>query len=135
MRGALIGCGFFAQNHLNAWASLKGEGIELVAVCDKDRAKADAAARAFGVPRVYDDARSLFQEDRLDYVDIVTQMASHLALVRLGAERKVRMIVQKPLAPVWADAVEIVETAEAAGAALAVHENFRFQPPIRRLKG
>ena len=51
MRGAVIGCGFFAQNHLNAWASLKGEGTEIAAVCDRDRAKAEAAARAFGILR------------------------------------------------------------------------------------
>src|SRR6185312_15315847 len=28
MRGALIGCGFFAQNRLNAWRDLSGEGVK-----------------------------------------------------------------------------------------------------------
>ena len=134
MRGAVIGCGFFAQNHLNAWASLKGEGIELTAVCDQDRAKAEAAARAFGVPKAYDDAERLISEERLDFVDIVTQMASHRALARLAARRKVAAIVRKPIAPSWGEAVEIVETADAEGVRLAVHENFRFQSPIHRLK-
>ena len=41
----LIGCGFFAQNHLHAWKDLAPEGADLVAVCDLDPAKANAAAR------------------------------------------------------------------------------------------
>jgi predicted dehydrogenase len=44
------------------------------------------------------------------------------------------MIVQKPLAPDWAEAVAIVETAAEAGVPLAVHENFRFQAPMRRVR-
>jgi predicted dehydrogenase len=46
LRGALIGCGFFAANHMRAWADLSGAGI--VAVCDRDPAKADAFAAEFG---------------------------------------------------------------------------------------
>jgi D-apiose dehydrogenase len=45
-RFALIGCGFFAQNHLKAWADMPG--VELVATCDIDEASALAAARDFG---------------------------------------------------------------------------------------
>jgi predicted dehydrogenase len=44
------------------------------------------------------------------------------------------MIVQKPLAPGWDDACEIVRTAERAGVWMAVHENFRFQAPMRRVR-
>ena len=40
----VIGCGFFAQNHLHAWTDLAGKGVEIVAVCDIDEAKARAAA-------------------------------------------------------------------------------------------
>ncbi len=36
MRGAVIGCGFFAQNHLNAWRDMRADGVEVVAVCDLD---------------------------------------------------------------------------------------------------
>ena len=44
LRLGLIGCGFFAQNHLHAWKDLEPEGVELVAVCDIDADKAKAAA-------------------------------------------------------------------------------------------
>lgn len=50
IRVGVIGCGFYAQNHLNAWKELAPEGAVLAAVCDVDAAKAQAAGKAFGVP-------------------------------------------------------------------------------------
>ena len=35
----LIGCGFYAQNHLHAWKDLNVDGAQLVAVCDLDKGK------------------------------------------------------------------------------------------------
>lgn len=134
MRGALIGCGFFARNHLNAWRDMRADGVELIAVCDIDPAKAKAAAETFGVPRAYADPAELFSRERLDFVDIATRMETHLDLVRLAVGHGVRVIVQKPLAPDWESCVAIVRTARDAGVPLAVHENFRFQAPMQAMK-
>jgi D-apiose dehydrogenase len=134
MRAAVIGCGFFAQNHLNGWRDLAAEGVELVAVCDIDPKKAQEAARTFGAPRFYADARTMLENERLDFVDIVTQMESHLEMVKLACNKHIDIILQKPLAPEWGAAREVVETARRAGVRLAIHENFRYQSPMRKLK-
>lgn len=134
MRGALIGCGFFAQNHLNAWRDMRTEGVELVAVCDIDPAKANAAAGVFGVPRHTSDPNALFETERLDFVDIATRMETHHDLVLMALRHGVRTIVQKPFAPDWQQCVAMVEAAEAAGVKLAVHENIRFQAPMRTVR-
>src|SRR5689334_11847770 len=131
MKGALIGCGFFAQNHLNAWRDLRAEGIDLVAVCDIDRAKAKAAAEAFGIAHAYTDPAALLVEQRLDFVDIATRMDTHKDLVLLAVSHGVNVIVQKPFAPSYEDCVVMVEAAAKAGVRLAVHENFRYQAPMR----
>jgi D-apiose dehydrogenase len=128
LRGGLIGCGFFAQNHLHAWGDVKGAG--LVAVCDRDRAKAEAAARKFGIASVYDDAAAMFAAERLDFVDIATTMPTHRPLVELAARHRVPAICQKPFAPTLADCVTMVDVCKAAGVPLMVHENFRFQTPL-----
>ncbi len=47
LRAGLIGCGFYASNHLNGWHELKEE-VELVAVCDLEPEKTRAAAEVFG---------------------------------------------------------------------------------------
>lgn len=134
MRLAVIGCGFFAQNHLNGWRDLASEGVELVAVCDIDPKKAEEAAKTFSVPRFYTDAGALLDKEKVDCVDIVTRMETHLQVVKIIAARGVDMILQKPLGSDWDEAREIVATARKAGVRLAIHENFRWQSPMRKLK-
>lgn len=127
--GALIGCGFFARNHLQAWRDL-ADRARLVAVCDRDAARAAAAAAEFGVPRWYVDAAAMLAAERLDFVDIATTMRSHRPLVELAAAHGVAAIVQKPMAPTMEDCRAMVAAAEAARVTLMVHENFRFQTPM-----
>jgi predicted dehydrogenase len=132
LRGAVIGCGFFAQNHLCAWREI--EGVELVAVCDKDAAKAKAAAATFGVPACYTEAAEMFEREALDFVDIATTMPTHRALVELAARHRVPTVVQKPFAPHWEDCLAMVAACKAAGVPLMVHENFRFQAPLMAVR-
>jgi predicted dehydrogenase len=133
VRVGLIGCGFYAQNHLNAWSDLKPDGADLVAVCDLDAAKAEAAGRKFGA-QWFTDAGQMLDRMNIDLLDIATQMHSHRALGALAAERGIAAILQKPLAPTLGECEEIVATADRHGTWLAVHENFRFETPMRRVK-
>ena len=135
MRVGVIGCGFFAQNHLNGWRDLAADGVEIAAVCDIDASKAEAAAKEFGALGVYADAATMLAKEKLDFVDIVTRMESHLEMVKLAASRGVDIILQKPLAPNWSEAQEVIEIARKGGVRLAIHENFRWQSPMRKLKG
>ena len=127
-RVGLIGCGFFAQNHLAAWAALPT--VRLTAVCDLDAAKAQAAATTFGATP-YTQAEEMLARERLDFVDIATTMPSHRRLVELAASHRLPLVVQKPLAPRWEDCVAIVAGCRAAGVPMMVHENTRFLAPIR----
>ena len=131
-RAGVIGCGFFAQNHLHAWRDI--EEVDLVAVCDLDRSKAEASAASHGVPAVYDDAEAMLTSEKLDFVDIVTTMPTHRAMAELAARHRVPMIVQKPFAPTIEDCRAIVDAAAHAGVPLMVHENFRFQTPIKAVR-
>ena len=130
-RGVLIGCGFFAQNHLHAWAGL--EGAEIVAVCDTDSDRARATAAQFGIPRHYTDAAAALQAERPDFVDIATTASSHRALVALAAPHVRLVICQKPMAETQADGVAMVDACAAAGVPLLIHENFRWQRPFREI--
>ena len=133
VRVALVGCGFFARNHLHAWKDLAAEGAELVAVCDIDPAKAEAAAKEFDVARWYRDFEEMLAAEQIDLLDIVTRMDTHRALVEKAVSAGIATIVQKPFAPNWDDALAMTEAAERAGVFLAVHENFRFQTPLQRV--
>ena len=129
----MIGCGFYAQNHLHAWAELRALGTELVAVCDLDPEKAKAAGDKFGA-KWYTDVDQMLNSTTIDLIDIATQMGSHQALAALAAERKIASILQKPLAPTLDECVAIVDLAQKQKVWLAVHENFRFGTGMRRVK-
>ena len=132
LRGGLIGCGYFANNHLNGWRDVTG--ADVVAVCDQDEARAQEAARTFSVPGVYADAKEMLKSESLDFVDVVTQAPSHRSLVELVASFDVHVICQKPFAPLLDDARAMVVACKQAGVTLMVHENFRWQRPVRALK-
>jgi predicted dehydrogenase len=134
VRVALVGCGFFSRNHLHSWKDLAGDGAALVAVCDIDPAKAEAAAREFGVPRWYGELDAMLAAERIDLLDIATRMDTHRMLVERAIAAGIATIVQKPFAPTIADAAAMTVAAERAGVFLAVHENFRFQAPMLRLR-
>jgi len=124
LRGALIGCGYFGRIHLAAWRRMPE--VELVAACDS---KAELLGN-LGL-RGYESAESMLQREELDFVDIATRPCSHLPLVKLTMRHRLPTICQKPMAPSWLDAMEMVETAERANVLLMIHENWRWQPWYR----
>lgn len=131
-QGALIGCGFFAQNHMQAWRAL--EGAEIVALCDLDMDKAQAMAKTFGITRVYADPAAMFAAEHLDFVDVATTVASHLPLVCMAAAHAKTVICQKPFGENMKDAEAMVDAAAHQGAQLIIHENFRWQRPFLEMK-
>src|SRR5687767_6167327 len=145
LRFAVIGAGFWANYQLAAWQELAGAagdgtgsasaaGAICVAICDRDRTKAQALADRFNVPAVYDDAAAMLARESLDFVDIITDVHSHVPLVKLAAKHRIPAICQKPLAMSYAAAADLVETCCAAAVPLLVHENWRWQTPIRQFK-
>jgi predicted dehydrogenase len=131
-RGVLIGCGFFARNHMAAWAEIAE--VDIIAVIDRDPARAAAYARDFGIPHWGSDAAALLAEVKPDFVDIATTVTSHRALVELAAQHARLVICQKPFAETLEDAAAMVAACDARGVQLAVHENFRWQRPVRAVK-
>ncbi len=132
LRGLCVGAGYFSQFHLEAWSRLSD--VEIVGLCDPDIEKAQRQAAAFQIPRTFGSVETALVELHPNFVDIITRPETHLPLVKIAAAHKIPIICQKPLAPDFATAATIVETAEQAGVPLMVHENFRFQPWYREIK-
>ncbi len=126
LRVAVAGAGYFARYHYEAWTRV--EEADLVALAEPDAARAQAMARDFSVPRVFETLEALMAEVECDLLDIATPPETHRALVALAAARGLAVVCQKPLAPTLEEARDIAALAERAGIPLIVHENFRFQP-------
>ena len=132
MRFAIFGTGFWSRFQLAAWREL--DGAACVALYNRTRPKAEALARGFGVPAVYDDPEELLRREQPDFLDIITDVDTHARFVHLAAAHRTPVICQKPLAPSLAEAEGMVAACRDAGVPLLVHENWRWQTPLRQLK-
>jgi predicted dehydrogenase len=95
---AVVGYGFFAQNHLHAWQDLGRQSADLIAVCDIDAEKAKAAATKFNVPRCYIRLDDLLTAESPSLIDIVTRVETHKEMTLRTIAHGVPTIVQKPFA-------------------------------------
>ena len=132
LRFALFGAGFWARYQLSAWQEVGG--AQCVAVYNRTRSRAEALAREFDIPAVYDDPEALLDAQTLDFADVVTDVDTHAKFTRLAAGRGLPVICQKPMAASLADAERMVAETQAAGVPFFVHENWRWQTPLRELK-
>ena len=131
LRVGLIGAGDISQYHLAAWQ--KNAHAAVVAVCDRELARAQARAAAYSIPAVYADARAMFAAEKLDAVDIATWRETHAELVLLAASHGVHVLCQKPLAPTLSEA-ELLAASVAGRIRLMVNENRRFAPHFRTIR-
>ena len=124
VRVALVGAGMISLYHLRAW---RNAGVEVVAVCDIDRAKAEARAAEFGIRRVYDDPRALFADGGFEVVDNAASVDAHVPVTRLAADHGVHVMLQKPMTQTVAEAEALVDHV-GDRVRFMVHENYRFRP-------
>lgn len=131
LRVGLIGAGDISRYHLTAWKRLSS--VDVVAVCDRDAARATGRAADFGIATVYSDAAAMLAAENLGAVDIATTRDSHVELCLLAADHGVDVLCQKPLAPSLPEARSLIE-AIGGRIRLMVHENRRFAPHFQTIR-
>ena len=125
LRVAVVGVGHLGKHHARILASLPG--VELVAVVDTNRARAEEIAAANGTRAAFDYRAILGQVDAVTLA-VPTEMHRDIALAFLAA--KVPVLVEKPIARSLAEADEMIAAAADAGVVLAVGQTERFNPAL-----
>lgn len=132
LRFAVVGTGYWANFQIPAWMEL--EGIELVALYNRTKSKAEILARQYSVPRVYDNFDLLLQNEDLDFIDIITDVESHADFTERAMKKGVAVVCQKPMAPTLETARRMLDTSRQFNVKFMIHENWRWQAPIRKVK-
>ncbi|MCW5559081.1 MAG: Gfo/Idh/MocA family oxidoreductase [Verrucomicrobiae bacterium] len=132
LRMAVFGAGFWTRYQLAAWQEVGG--VEFVGIYNRTAAKAEAVARQFGIPAVYDDPAKLLRETRPDFVDNITEVGGHKPLSLLCARQRIPCICQKPMAGSLPDARAMVASFARKKTPFFVHENWRWQAPLIALR-
>ncbi len=127
LRVACVGAGYFSQFHYGSWARMKR--VHLVGSCNRDVEK----AKATGLP-AYSDLNRMLDEQKPDLLDIILPPVAHASAIRTALAAGIKWIIcQKPFCVDLAQARQVADEADAAGATIVVHENFRFQPWYRTI--
>jgi predicted dehydrogenase len=132
LRFVVFGAGFWTRCQLAGWREVGG--VECVGIFNRTRSRAEAIALDFGIPAVYDDPGRMLAETAPDFVDNITEIGGHLPLSLLCAKRRIPTICQKPLAPTLRAARDIVGAFDRTRTPFFVHENWRWQAPLRRIR-
>lgn len=127
----MFGAGFWARFQLAGWREIGA--TECVAIYNRTFSKAQSLAHEFAIPNAYSDPDELLDKEKLDFIDIVTDVDHHEMFVRMAAERRLPVICQKPMAPTLKAAEAMVRVCRESDVPLFVNENWRWQTPIRQL--
>ncbi len=132
----LIGTGFMGKAHVFGYATARKVfdlpvQIHLHTVADITRESADKAAQEFGFDHATADWRSLIDNPDIDVIDITAPNALHKEMAMAAIAAGKHVYCEKPLAPLAADALEMAETAEAAGIRTQVGFNYLCNPMFR----
>lgn len=132
LKGVGIGAGYFAGYQYRAWNRIPE--LEITALCNRDKPKADPIMAECGISKHYTGYREMLDFEKPDFVDIITPPSTHPEMCREAADRGINIICQKPLALTFEEANQIVSYCSEKGVRFMVHENWRFQPWYREIK-
>ncbi len=132
LRVGIVGAGWVSQHHLAGWARLHGRA-QVVAIADPDGEAARRRAQEFGIAQTYASAAQMLREVQLDAVDVAAPREFHAEMVRMAADKGLAVLCQKPLAPTYRQASELVAQVDGR-CRLMVHENWRFRPYYRDME-
>lgn len=132
-RVAIAGLGLISTEWLRSLGTRTDVGV--VALVDPDVAKAEAQRTAFELScPVLTDLATAIATEQADLVINLTPPAAHRAVAETAVAGGCDVIVEKPLASELADAVALAHTARAAGRMVAVMQNRRYHPAVRRMR-
>jgi UDP-N-acetyl-2-amino-2-deoxyglucuronate dehydrogenase len=132
VRFALVGCGRISANHFAALGEHAGRA-ELVAVCDTDAVRLQAAVERTGA-RGFDSLDALLAGSDADIVALTTPSGLHpqqaIACARAGRH----VLSEKPMATKWDEGVAMVRACRDAGVRLFVVKQNRLNATLQLLK-
>jgi predicted dehydrogenase len=123
---ALIGCGGVSAVHLRNYRQM---GLDVVMLCDVDRARAQQRAREFfPAAAITTDYREVLRRDEIEVVDVTTHPAARVPLMQAALKARKHVLSQKPFVLDLEEGKRLADLAERQGVRLAVNQNGRWAP-------
>ncbi|MBE5869096.1 MAG: Gfo/Idh/MocA family oxidoreductase [Lachnospiraceae bacterium] len=131
LKVGLIGCGFMGTMHANCYKNI--EGVELVAVADIRREKAEALAAGEGT-QIFGDGMDLIAQADVDVIDVCLPTFLH-AKYALAAMDKVKyLFVEKPVTLTVEESEAMIAKSKETGCQVQIGQVIRFWDEYVELK-
>jgi len=127
---ALVGTGGIGNHHAKTYEPI--EGVELVAVCDIVKERAEQFAERYGVPKknAFTSYNKMLEMDEIDTVSVCTYNQAHRRPAVAALKAGKHVLCEKPMAATLADATAMARAAKEAGKILHIAIHSRFQPRV-----
>jgi len=129
LRAGVAGAGSMGRNHARIYSLL--EGVELAAVYDADRARAEAVVAEFGGKAV-DTLEELAAS--CDLASVAVPTVAHREVGCFLLEKGAHVLIEKPIAATVEDAQALVDASRRWERLLAVGHVERFNPVLKQLE-
>jgi predicted dehydrogenase len=150
LRIGIVGAGFSAALHADAWRRVAGVDVELAAVTANHPHRAAAFAGRWGVARALPTVDALLDDTEVDLVDCCIPNHLHVPVAQAALEAGKHVVVEKPLTGAFVDpaavppqrmlddavasADALVAAAEQRGLMLGYAENWVYAPPVTKAR-
>jgi predicted dehydrogenase len=129
----IVGMGWVAGAHIETFKHVNGANV--TAVCSRRALDAGELSRQFGTPlKVYTNYADMLKDSSLDIIDICTPHPNHPAEAIAAAKAGKHLIIEKPLALDWKDAVAMRKAIRKAGVQSCVCFEVRYSRQAMAIK-
>jgi predicted dehydrogenase len=125
VRVGVIGVGYLGQHHARIFSEI--ENVELTAVVDIDKKKADAFAEKYGCKAYYDYKHIL---NEVDAVSIVTPTTTHYSIALDCIKAGKDILIEKPITMNVKEAEKLINEAEKRDCIIQVGHLERYNPAV-----
>jgi predicted dehydrogenase len=133
IRVGIVGCGFITQEtHIPAFRKCKES--QIVALCDRNGDLVKNVAGKFGISRYYTDFGEMLTKEKLDAIDICTNINTHAPLAIQAMDAGCHVLVEKPMALNTEEANAVVSASRENGVQVCVIHNMLFLPTVTKIK-
>lgn len=138
IRVGLAGCGFAGSIHARSLLLAKGSTLakhitaELVVAADTDLGRAKLTAQQYGWRHAVQNWEDLFKHN-LDLIIVALPNTEHVAIVRQAAKAGTAVLLEKPMAATYEEAIQIYEAGKDNPRIRVGYVN-RFVPAVQRAR-
>ncbi|MGP4040862.1 Gfo/Idh/MocA family protein [Gracilibacillus sp. D59] len=132
LKVGIIGTGSISHEHLDAYQKL--DNVEIYAICDMQKSRAEQVAATYHVSHVFEDYNEMLQLPDLDAVSICTWNYTHATITIAALEAGKHVLVEKPLSITVEEAEKIQEVANRVHKIVQVGVVRRFDPNAKMVK-